>query len=52
MKKKKIGLKEGKFTSEHRKFTRAYVKNKTCLLSGTFEILYQIKKIEIIEHMS
>ena len=28
------------------------VKNETCLLSGTFEILYQIKKIEIVEHMS
>ena len=42
--KKKIGLKEAKFTSEHRKFTRVYVKNKICLLSGTFDILYQIKK--------
>lgn len=36
----------------HKRINEANVKNKTSLLSGMFEILYQIKKIEIIEYMS
>lgn len=47
--KKKNRFKKGKI---HKRINEANVKNKTSLLSGMFEILYQIKKIEIIEYMS
>lgn len=46
---KKNRFKKGKI---HKRINEANVKNKTSLLSGMFEILYQIKKIEIFEYMS